>query len=79
MMNGNSETVDYQLKEIFSAREGSAYYRLQIDLPHDPEIQKLDNISQKNISNLEKLAEQIILNENNALNEICNKLVSSSS
>lgn len=79
MMNGNSETVDYQLKEIFSAREGSTYYRLQMDLPPDPEIQKLDNVSQKNIKNLEKLAEELILNENNTLNEICHKLVSSSS
>jgi uncharacterized protein len=79
MMNGNSETVDYQLKEIFSAREGSTYYRLQIDLPPDPEIQELDNVSPKNIRNLEKLAEELILNENNTLNEICHKLVSSSS
>ncbi|BAP55054.1 patatin [Thioploca ingrica] len=78
MMNGNNETVDYQLKEIFAAREGSTYYRLQIDLPHDPEIQELDNVSPKNIRNLEKLAEELILNENNTLNEICNKLVSSS-
>ena len=78
MMNGNSETVDYQLREIFSAREGSAYYRLQIDLPPEPEIQKLDNVSPANIRNLEKLAGQIINNENNKLDEICSQLVSTS-
>lgn len=78
MMNGNNETVDYQLREIFSAREGSAYYRFQIDLPHDPDIQELDNVSPANIRNLEKLAEQLIHNENNKLNEICDQLVASS-
>ncbi len=72
MMNGNNDTVDYQLKEIFAARQGSYYYRLQINLPK--ENIEFDNTTPENINILEKKAEDLIIKENNNLEEICRLL-----
>ena len=75
MMNGNSNTVDYQLREIFSTKEGSNYYRLQVPLPDDPYVQKLDNISVKNIEKLQQLTHELIVEKDQTIDEICGKLV----
>ena len=76
MMNGNSDAVNYQLREIFSAKEGSDYYRLQVDLPmNDKSIHKLDNITKNNLKRLESLTLELITKEDKTIDEICAKLL----
>ena len=75
MMNGNSEAVNYQLREIFSAREGNDYYRIQLELPMDNRyIHQMDNATERNLQQLEKLAKELIVNEDKTIDEICHKL-----
>jgi uncharacterized protein len=75
MMNGNSATVNYQLREIFSAKAGSDYYRLQVDLPMDNKsMHKLDNITKRNLKQLETLTFDLIEQEDKTIDEICAKL-----
>lgn len=75
MMNGNSATVNYQLQEIFSARESSDYYRLQLNLPMDDKlIHKLDNTRKSNLERLESLTRELIAEEDQKIDEICAKL-----
>ncbi len=73
MINGNNETVDYQLREIFSAKQGSDYYRFQVKLP--VENTAFDNTNPENIIALEKKAEDLTSLENNKIDEICEKLM----
>ncbi len=73
MINGNNETVDYQLREIFSAKQGSNYYRFQVKLP--VENTAFDNTTPENIIALEKKAEDLTSLENNKIDEICEKLM----
>jgi patatin-like phospholipase/acyl hydrolase len=75
MMSGNSEAVNYQLREIFLAREGNDYYRIQIKLPmNNPAIHRLDNTTKKNFQQLEQLAKELIASENKKIDDICQKL-----
>jgi patatin-like phospholipase/acyl hydrolase len=73
MINGNNETVDYQLREIFSAKQGSDYYRFQVKLP--VENTAFDNTTPENIIALEKKAKDLTSLENNKIDEICEKLM----
>ncbi len=73
MINGNNETVDYQLREIFSAKQGSNYYRFQVKLP--VENTAFDNATPENLIALEKKAKDLTSLENNKIDEICEKLM----
>jgi len=73
MVNGNNETVDYQLKEIFSVKPGSDYYRFQVKLPL--ENSAFDDTTLENIIFLENKAKDLIALENNKIDEICEKLM----
>ena len=56
MMSGVSETVDFQLQQLFkSAGCSSQYLRLQLDFKDFPGVDsEMDNASQSNMSALEK-------------------------
>ncbi|EDN65911.1 patatin family protein [Beggiatoa sp. PS] len=75
IMNGNSAAVDYQLKEIFLAKESSDYYRLQVNLPMDDKsVHKLDNTKKSNLNRLESLTQKLIAKEDKTIDDICAKL-----
>jgi patatin-like phospholipase/acyl hydrolase len=73
MMNGSNDTVDYQVREMLAGRNN--YYRLQIDLPPEASIQRLDNVDPKNIQRLEQLANDLIAQEDKMIDEICARLM----
>jgi patatin-like phospholipase/acyl hydrolase len=78
LMSGNSETVDYHLKQIFDAAYGSEnndYYRLEPKvLTADNEM---DNASKENMTDLRNDALTFVSNEDidQELNEIAEKLI----
>ena len=73
MIKGNNDMVDYQLKEIFSAKPDSHYYRFQVKLQE--ENTEFDNATEENIMVLEKSAQDLIIKENKNIDEICRQLV----
>jgi len=73
MMSGSNDTVDYQVREMLAGKNN--YYRLQIDLPSDAGIQKLDNASPQNIERLQNIAKYLIAQEDKTIDEICSRLI----
>ena len=73
MMDGNSDTVAYQLQQIISAQSNSDYYRLQARLTEDST--EMDNVKDSNIRKLKIIANELIHEESKAINEICKCLM----
>lgn len=73
-MSGNSEMVDYQLKQIFKTNNAEEnYFRLQpefIDLE-----MKLDNTNSKNINMMLEMADKFISNNKEKLDNIAQILI----
>jgi len=76
MMNGNSETVDYELKQMFSTldvKDEADYYRIQPKLyTADSDM---DNATSKNLEALRQDGLANVENYQNTLNEIVDKLI----
>jgi len=77
MMSGNSETVDYQLRQIFrvSKNEGS-YHRIQIAL--NEEDSGMDNVSPENLKNLHQLGLDYIQKNQVQLKTIIDQIIGKS-
>jgi patatin-like phospholipase/acyl hydrolase len=76
MMNGNSETVDYELKQMFStldAKDEADYYRIQPTLYTADDA--LDNATPKNLEALRQDGLANVEQFQKALNEIVDKLI----
>lgn len=77
MMSGNSETVDYQLRQIFDTLEGDDkknYYRIEPKISNgaSPEM---DNAEKDNLKALHKAGQQSVKENQAILDEIVKKLV----
>ena len=75
MMSGNSETVDFQLKQIFDAVDNSNdYYRLKPSIYNaSPEM---DNASETNLKALKEAGMQYVSENSEMLDDIVKKLIS---
>lgn len=76
MMSGNSETVDYELKQMYStldAKDEADYYRIQPTLYTADDA--LDNATPKNLEALRKDGLANVEQFQKALNEIVDKLI----
>ncbi|MCP2033622.1 patatin-like phospholipase/acyl hydrolase [Planomicrobium sp. HSC-17F08] len=76
MMDGNSDSVDYQLRQIVMPRNGEArYYRFQAELGRDTE--HIDNSDAFNMEKLEALGIGIIRDKANQakLDKLCEQLM----
>ena len=78
MMSGNSETVDYHLRQIFdtlSKQDKADYYRLEPDLGNAND--EMDDASPKNLRDLEEAAISFVSDSdvNKKLDEISAKLL----
>lgn len=75
LMSGNSETVDYQLKQIFdAANNGDDYYRLTPSIYNaSPEM---DNACEENLQALKEAGMQYVSQYSEMLDSIVEKLVS---
>lgn len=59
MMSGNSETVDYQLQQIFKVSQSEDFYhRIQISL--DEASSQMDNVNPENLKNLHNIGKTYI-------------------
>lgn len=58
--DGNSNTVEYQLKQIVKA---DCYYRFQLQLPNEKGSDALDNTDDKNLEKLSRLTSSYINND----------------
>ncbi|MEY3248689.1 MAG: hypothetical protein RL742_732 [Bacteroidota bacterium] len=74
MMSGVSETVDYQLRKLYSSiGKSKQYHRLVPELhTADPEM---DNVSEKNIAALDQAGIQNAYDMDDQLNEIADRLI----
>jgi len=74
MMSSSSEIVDYQLKALFKAVDcSSCYVRIEPDLCNaSPDM---DNVSDRNISNLVHAGLNYVANNEDLLNDIVDKLI----
>ncbi len=72
MMDGNSDTVAYQLEQVLQANPKSDYFRLQTKLIEGSE--QMDNASPDNIRLLQVVADDLITKENMKIGDICNYL-----
>lgn len=82
VFDGVSDAVDYQMNNLLSSdteEKKNNYYRLQIGLQElKTDVgDRMDDASQPNISYLEDLAQRIITKEDQKLDELCNRLLSS--
>lgn len=73
MMDGNSDTVDYQLRKIIEAKPESKYFRMQAMLTKGSSA--LDNVKTSNLRRLKIIASELIMSDAPKIAEIC-KLVS---
>ena len=76
MMSGNSETVDYQLKQIYETLDPEHtkdYYRIQPLL--DKADPAMDNAEQENLDNLYKAGQASVEFYKTQLDEIVKKLI----
>jgi len=73
MMDGNSDTVSYQLDQVLSANPKSNYYRLQTKLIEGSE--EMDNAGKENMKLLKVVADDLITKNNATVGEICNNLM----
>ncbi len=75
MMSGVSETVDYQLKQIFhSVGKPEQYLRIQTDIP-PPASSEMDNASPENMTALRDLGEKAATRFESELDQMANLLV----
>ena len=73
VFDGVDDTVSYQLNELLPEREGNCrYYRLQVRL--DEGSDDLDDAGRTNIRVLKLLADDLIREKSNTLDEICRQV-----
>lgn len=72
LLNGMSDTVDHQMREIVGASHGELYYRFQTQLGRSGG--DLDNARPANVRGLELAAEKLIEREHEALTDLCDRL-----
>jgi uncharacterized protein len=79
MMSGVSETVDFQLQQLFkSAGCSSQYLRLQLDFKDFPGVDsEMDNASQSNMSALERAGQTLAHNSDAQLTTFARMLLES--
>jgi patatin-like phospholipase/acyl hydrolase len=77
LMSGASETVDYQLKTLFtSAGCPSQYLRLQVDLAKFPDVDSaMDNASEKNMRALEAAGQKLAMDSDAQLSAFAESLL----
>lgn len=77
-LDGSSESVAVQLEQLLPRAKDRPpqYYRFQAFLDEGKGVDDMDNAQPQNIKNLEKLADQIIADNDTHLNELCELLVS---
>ena len=74
MMSGNSETVDYQLSQIFDATNNSDYYhRIQPGLGEANS--QMDDVSAQNLTALHQAGLEYISSNQQALNKIVDQIL----
>jgi len=71
IFDGVQDTVDYQLKQLLPVTNGPTrrYYRFQVELNIGSD--DMDDASQSNLANLRKKADDLIVNESEALGNLC--------
>jgi uncharacterized protein len=73
LMNGNSETVDYQMQQVLPVQsKNHRYYRFQIRL--DKDMDAMDNAAPENLRKLRLLAENLIRDQRESLTSLCEAL-----
>lgn len=78
MMSGNSETVDYQLRQLYdtlSADNKTCYKRIQVDLTKTNADPDLDNASGTNIVSLEEAGKRFVTDHQQELDNIVDLLI----
>lgn len=73
MMDGNSDTVAYQLDQIIGAQASSDYYRIQARLTKDSA--EMDNVKESNMRKLKIIGDETIADASKEIQEICDKLL----
>jgi patatin-like phospholipase/acyl hydrolase len=74
VFDGNSDTVDFQLRQLLPAEEGLArYYRFQILLEGASDA--MDDASEENLEALQDLGNKLVDDNQAALDELCRQLV----
>lgn len=78
LMDGNSETVDYQMRTVLGAEAGTKkrYYRFQIKLNEG--MDDMDDASRTNIRVLKLLGEELVGQSSEALEQVCKLLLKES-
>lgn len=74
MMDGNSDTVAYQLQTIMGVLPDSEYFRLQAKLTKDASA--MDNVKTSNLRRLKIIASELITEESSKIDRICDALTS---
>ncbi len=77
MMSGVSETVDYQMKQLFTAHDCcDSYLRLQTDIKlNEKEMSKLDNVTPENLDQLLARGEALADEKEAELDALVEKLL----
>ncbi len=77
-LDGSSESVAVQLEQLLPKAHNRPpqYYRFQSFLDAGKGLDDMDNAEPQNLKNLEKLADEIIAENDQRLNELCELLVS---
>jgi len=81
MMSGNSETVDYQLKQLYDTlppESKTCYKRIQVDLSKTHADPDMDNAGGKNIAALEEAGKRWITDHLKELDDIVDLLIANS-
>ena len=74
VFDGNSDTVDFQLRQLLPANEGLArYYRFQTKLVGASDA--MDDVRPENLRGLQGLGARLVADNKAALDEICRQLV----
>jgi hypothetical protein len=72
--DGNSDTVDFQLRQLLPDVDGlPRYYRFQIRL--DGASDAMDDASEENLQALQDLGKKLVTDNQAALDELCSQLV----
>lgn len=71
LMDGVSDTVDYQLNKLLNTPQNRPYYRLQVKLRDDID---LDDAQPDNVRQLKLIAEDLIHQRSRDIDEICARL-----
>ena len=75
MMSGVSETVDYQLKQIYDAVDAPGQYvRINPEIPHNVD-QNMDSVSDKNLKALQRLGEETAQKYDDKLEQVVELIV----